>query len=256
MMTVNLQHMFDLVVVLTQKEMKVRYKNSFLGYLWSVGNPLAFAFVFFIAFKVVIKIRLEDYVVFLIAGLFPWQWFSNSVNASPMLYLGNASLIKKVSFPRNLIPLSLVAEDMIHFVLTIPVITLFLFLHGKTPSLAWLYLVPLMVFVQFLLTYGLALAVSSVNLFFRDLERLITISMTFLFYFTPVIFSESMVPDRYQVFLKANPLASLMINWRNVFLKGTLDPNAFVVSLAYAVLVFSIGSLIYWKLSPRFAETL
>lgn len=255
-MASNLQHMFDLVVVLVQKEMKVRYKNSFLGYVWSVGNPLAFAFVFFIAFKVVIRIRIEDYVLFLIAGLFPWQWFSNSVNASPMIYLGNASLIKKVSLPRNLIPLSLVLNDMIHFILTIPVISLLMLLHHKAPSFSWFYLIPLMLVIQFLLTYGLCLAISSVNLFFRDMERLVIICVTFLFYFTPVIFSEAMVPDRYRILLKVNPLASLMINWRNVFLKGTLDLNAFLVSSGYAVLLFGLGFFIYRKLSPRFAETL
>jgi len=85
----NLQHYIDLLIVLTQKEMKVRYKSSFLGYIWSIANPLAFAFVFFIAFKVVMKIKMENYTLFLITGLFPWQWFSNSVSLSPTIFLGN-----------------------------------------------------------------------------------------------------------------------------------------------------------------------
>src|SRR4030043_2235766 len=133
-MNKGFQHYFDLITVLTQKEMKVRYKSSFLGYLWSIAHPLAFALVFFIAFKIVMRIAMENYTLFLIAGLFPWQWFSNSVNASPMAFLLNASLIKKVSLPRNILPLATVLQDMIHFLLAIPVIVLFLFIYHKSPA--------------------------------------------------------------------------------------------------------------------------
>ena len=132
----QVQHYIDLITVLTQKELKVRYKSSVFGYLWSIGHPLAFAFVFFIAFKVVMKIEMEDYALFLIAGLFPWQWFSNSVNLSPMAFLGNASLIKKINFPRNVIPFAMVLQDMIHFLLSIPVIVLFTYLYHKSPALS------------------------------------------------------------------------------------------------------------------------
>ena len=129
------QYYIDLILVLTQKELKVRYKSSILGYLWSVAHPLAFAVVFYVAFKVIVKIPVENYALFLICGLFPWQWFANSVNAAPMIFLGNAPLIKKVNFPRNLIPFTLVLQDMVHFVLAIPVIILFLFFAGKIPGL-------------------------------------------------------------------------------------------------------------------------
>jgi len=133
------QHYIDLMIVLTQKELKVKYKSSFLGYLWSIAHPLAFALVFLVAFKIIMRIEIEDYALFLIAGLFPWQWFSNSVNASPLVFLGNASIIKKVNFPRNLMPFTQVFQDMIHFILAIPVIVLFLFIYRKSPSFSWLY---------------------------------------------------------------------------------------------------------------------
>ncbi|MCJ7747978.1 MAG: ABC transporter permease, partial [Desulfobacterales bacterium] len=153
-MNQRIQNIIDLIVVLTQKEMKVRYKSSFLGYLWSIAHPLAFALVFFIAFKIVMKIQMEDYSLFLIAGLFPWQWFSNSVNASPMVFLSNASIIKKVNFPRDIIPFAIVLQDMIHFILSIPVIVLFLFIYQKSPSLSWFYGIPLLMVIQFLMTLG------------------------------------------------------------------------------------------------------
>lgn len=255
-MNLKIQHSIDLITVLTQKEIKVRYKSSVFGYLWSIGHPLAFAFVFFIAFKVVMKIQMEDYALFLIAGLFPWQWFSNSVNAAPMVFLGNASIIKKVNFPRNIIPFTTVLQDMIHFILAIPVIVLFLFLYHKMPSLTWLYGIPLLLGVQFLMTYGISLMVSSINLFFRDLERLTVIFTTLLFYFTPIIYPETMIPEKYKPLINLNPLAPLMISWRNLFLNGQLEPASLMVSLAYSIFAFMIGYFVYRKLSWRFAEVL
>ncbi len=255
-MNSRIQRYIDLIIVLTQKEMKVRYKSSFFGYLWSIGHPLAFAFVFFIAFKIVMKIQMENYALFLIAGLFPWQWFANSINASPMVILGNASLIKKVNFPRNIIPFTIVLQDMIHFILSIPVILLFTFIYHKSPSLSWLYGIPLLLSAQFLMTFGVSLMISSVNLFFRDLERLTSIFVTLLFYFTPVIYPETMIPEKYKSFINLNPLSPLMISWRNLFLNGTLEPVSLTVVFAYSIFAFMLGYMVYRKLSWKFAEVL
>ena len=252
----KIQHYIDLIIVLTQKELKVKYKSSFFGYLWSIAHPLAFAFVFMVAFKVVMRIEVEDYALFLIAGLFPWQWFSNSVNAAPMVFLGNAPIIKKVNFPRNLMPFTQVFQDMIHFFLAIPVIVLFLFIYHKTPSLSWLFGIPILLIIQFFMTYGISLMVSSTNLFFRDLERLTIIFTTLLFYFTPIIYPEKMIPEKYKHLINLNPLSPLMVNWRNLFLSGTLDISLLLLSIGYATLVFAIGYFVYRKLSWKFAEVL
>ncbi|MCC6346462.1 MAG: ABC transporter permease [Nitrospirales bacterium] len=252
----NYENYRDLVIVLTQKEMKVRYKSSIFGYFWSVGHPLALAFVYFIAFKVIMKIQMEDYSLFLIAGLFPWQWFATSVNAAPVVFLGNASIIKKVNFPRSIIPLTTVLQDMIHFLLSVPVIVLFLFMYHKSPSLSWLYGIPILLVLQLLLTYGVALAVSSVSLFFRDFERLINIFITLLFYFTPIFYPETMVPKEYHHLLYANPLSPLMISWRELFLTGQLNAASLLATLFYGVIAFVGGYLVYRKLSWKFAEVL
>ncbi len=249
-------HYIDLILVIIQKDMKVKYKSSFLGYLWSVGHPLAFAFVFFIAFKVVMKIQMKDYALFLITGLFPWQWFANSINSAPLVFLSNASIIKKVNFSRQVLPLSAVLLDMIHFILAIPVIVLFMFIYGHSISAAWIYGIPLLLVAQFLLTYGLALIISSVNLFFRDLERIITICTTLLFYFTPVIYSEAMIPERFRYLVNLNPLAPLMVSWRNLFLSGDFDIRSLLVSLVYGTFFIGLGLMLYNKLSCKFAEVL
>jgi lipopolysaccharide transport system permease protein len=236
--------------------MKVRYKSSFLGYLWSIGNPLAFALVYWIAFKVVMKIQMQNYSLFLIAGLFPWQWFSNSVNASTTVFIGNSSVIKKVNFPRNVIPLALVLQDMIHFLLSVPVIMLFLFVYHKSPSASWIFGLPVLLAIQLFMTYGFALVMSSVNLFFRDMERLVSILLTFLFYFTPIFYPLEMVPEKYRYLIQFNPLAPLMLSWRDLFLDGRLDWRYIFLGFLYACTFYAAGYLVYKKLSSKFAEIL
>ena len=251
-----LQHYIDLIIVFTQKDLKVRYKNSFLGYLWSVAHPLAFAVVFYVAFKLIVRIPTENYALFLICGLFPWQWFANSLNASPMIFLGNAQLIKKVNFPRNIIPFTLVLQDMIHFVLAIPVITAFLLFSGMKPHLLWLVGIPILIIAQFCLVYGICLMIASLNLFFRDLERVTTIFTTILFYITPVFFPETMIPSKYQFIMKLNPLTPLIINWRNLFMNGVLQLDNIVLSVCYGIVFLAVGLIVYRNLSWRFAEVL
>ena len=252
----NIQHFLDLVLVLTQKEVKVRYKNSVLGYLWSIGHPLAYTAVFWIAFKIVMRINMENYLLFLITGLFPWQWFANSVNVSPIAYISNAQIIKKVSFPRNIIPLTIVLQDMIHFVFTLPVIGLVMHIYGKHPSAAWIAGIPLMLFLQLIFTYGISLVVSTVNLFFRDLERLTGILVTFIFYFTPIVYSYDMIPEQYRGYANLNPLTPFMVGWRSLFLDSAIDFHSLSLCAIYAVISLVLGHLVYRSLSWRFGEVI
>ncbi|NTV52302.1 MAG: ABC transporter permease [Candidatus Firestonebacteria bacterium] len=252
----SVKHLVDLIVVLTQKDLKVRYKSSFLGYFWSVANPLAYAFVFYIAFKIVMKIQMENYALFLIAGLFPWQWFSNSVNVNIFCFLNNASIIKKVNFPKSIIPFTLVLQDLIHFLAAVPVIVLFMAIYHKSPSWNWIYGIPILLVIQLILTYGLALFVSTINLFFRDLERLTALGVTLLFYFTPVFYSETMIPAKYHYFIQINPLSTLIISWRNLFLNGQINWMYIAASFVSGLVFLAGGYWVYSKLSWKFAEVL
>lgn len=246
----------DLVLVLTQKELKVRYKRSFLGYLWSIANPLALALVFFIAFKIFMKIPIENYTLFLIAGLFPWQWFLNSVNSSATVFIGNATLIKKMHFRHEVLVVATILNDMLHFLLSIPVIILFLFVYGLQPSMLWLLGIPVLLIVQFIMTMGFSLAVSALNLFFRDIERIVFIFTSLMFYLTPIIYSEEMVPAEYKTLILSNPLSILFISWRNLLMHGVLSFKDTAMAFVASSLVFIAGYLIYRKLKWRFAEVL
>ena len=252
----DILYYFDLVSVLTAKELKVRYKNSVLGYFWSVLNPLSMALIFLFAFKKVLKIPIENYTFFLICGLFPWQWFSNSVMVSTNILLSNATLIKKTNFSFYIIPLVSVLNDMIHFIMSIPIILALALSYKIWPTIAWIYGILLLTISQFFLTFGISLFVSSLNLFFRDLERIVNIGIMILFYGTPIFYDTSFVPQRYKFFIIINPLAGIIENWRDIFMKNSINFPLFWKNLAYNIIIFSLGFFIFKKLSYKFGEIL
>ncbi|MEK7548580.1 MAG: ABC transporter permease [Patescibacteria group bacterium] len=250
------QYQKDLIVALVRKEVKVRYKNSFLGYLWSILLPLSQALVFYVAFKFIVRIQIENYVLFLVAGLFPWQWFVNSVQSSATAFLGNATLIKKTVFPREFIIYANVLNDLVHFLLSLPVILIFLLAYHQGLHLTTLLILPILLIIQFFLTTGVALIVSTVNVFFRDLERLVVIMISVLFYLTPIVFAESMIPPKLNFLLFANPLAGLISSYRQLFLYGTVNWSYLALAAGYAIIFFIIGRNVFKKLQWRFAEVL
>jgi lipopolysaccharide transport system permease protein len=257
----SLRYNLDLLYELTKKELRVRYKSSILGYFWSLLNPLAMAMVFFVAFRVVLKVSLTDshwpFALFLIAGLFPWQWFSNSIGACTNVYVNNATLIRKVAFRRELLPLATVLNDMFHFLASIPVVLGLLIYCGGTPSWHLLYGLPALMFAQLLLTCGGGLLVSSLNLFFRDLRNVISILLQMLFYVTPVLYDLDKVAREHPAvlnYLKCNPVAPLMDAYRQLLLEGVFRADLFALSLMYGVSVFAIGWGVHAKLKWKFAE--
>jgi homopolymeric O-antigen transport system permease protein len=252
----RLSYHADLILVLVQKEMKVRYKNSALGYAWSVANPLFFTAVYTVALGIYLRLEIPGYPypLFLIAGQFPWQWLASSMGGAPMVFIANASLIKKVRFPRHVLVASSVLSDAIHFLLTIPVIVLLLLWYGFAPSWSWLPGIPLLTFAQFMTVYGAALAVASLNVVFRDLERLVGIFLQALFFLTPIVYAVAIVPPKYHVWLKLNPVAPLIRAWQKLFLEGNLDLLLVAAAYLCGLACLVVGALVYRALSPRFGE--
>lgn len=250
------EYLRDLFFSLIQKEWKIRYKSSWLGYAWSLANPIVFACVYYVAFGVVMGVQIPHYALFLIAGLFPWQWLAHSLSAAPHIFLVNASLLKRVRFPRNFLVGATVFNDGLHFVFSIPVIAGLMLVDGLQPRWSWLLGILLLVPAQFLMVHGLALAVASLNLFFRDLDHLTGLVVNFLFFLTPIAYSSSMIPPAYQPIMSLNPVSPLMLSWQGLFLTGTLDWPSIGASYAWAFVSLGFGVLLFNRLSPRFAEVL
>jgi lipopolysaccharide transport system permease protein len=252
----NWENYRDLLLVLVQKELKVRYSNKLLGYLWSIANPLASALIYYVAFRLLMRVQIENYPLVLISGVFPWQWFTNAVGSAPNLFVGNSTIIKKVQFPRQIVPLSAGLNHLFHFVASLPVILLFLGIFRQSPTVEWLYGVPILLVIQFIMVYGLTLMLASVNIFLRDLERLTNILLHFTFYVTPILYPLEHIPQGYRDLIALNPVAPLIVSWRELILNGRLEPIYLLISLGYALLFWAIGYLVYRKLSWKFAEVI
>jgi len=250
----SLRYYADLLTVLLATELKVRYKSTVLGYAWSVLYPLAFAGVFFLVFSVYMRVRIDNYALFLIAGLFPWQWFANCANGAHAHFLRSGSLLKKVCFPRSLLVVADILNNMIHFLLSVPVIVVFMLFYRAYPAACWLWAVPLLVAVQFMFALGFALLVATANLFFRDLERLVAIGTMIWFYLTPVFYHVNMIPPHLRWLVYVNPMASLTVCWRSVFLNGVLPWDMLAAAAGFAVVMLAVGYRVYSAYEWRFAE--
>lgn len=248
----------ELTLELLKKELKVRYKNSILGYFWSIALPLSQAILYFYAFKFIMRIKIDNYAFFLITGLFPWQWLSNSLSSSVQVIVGNALIIKKTLLPRELLVISTVLNDCFHFVLSIPIIFLFSFLYHINISINKLLLLPLIIFIQFMLTLGLTFLVSAIGVLFRDVERLVMLGLNFLFYISPIVYDTSMIPQKFMKLLKLlNPVFSLIEMYRYAFSLSQIDFISYLIlSSIHAILFLLIGYSIFSKLKWLFGEIL
>ncbi|MBN2072643.1 MAG: ABC transporter permease [Actinobacteria bacterium] len=250
----------ELLFSLTKKELKVKYRGSVLGFFWSLLNPILTMLVYSFVFSIVMRGGIEEFAVFLLSALLPFNFLSNSVNYGAGSIISNSNLINKIYFPREIIPLSIVLSNLINFLLELVALFIALTVLGYKFYI-FLYLLPVVIFVQIFLVVGMTLLVSALNVFFRDLQHLITIIMMVWFFGTPVIYPMSMVPEKYQVILKINPMTVYAAYYRNIFyfvkypegagFPGLVDT---VTAVGITLFIFFIGYFVFKKLEHRFAE--
>lgn len=250
------QLFFELLFVLVKKELTVRYKGSVLGYFWALLNPFAFALVYFIAFKLVMRVQIENYPIFLITGMFPWLWLTNSIIHAASTYKNNSSLVKRVNINRIILPLSNIVYEMIHFILALPILFFFLYLSGGAASSSWLWQIPLMLVIEFLLIFPFATILAITNVYINDIEYLVSIFISLLFFVTPIVYPLNLIPEAFKGYFELNPTVNVLNAWRSVFLEGTLDLNQLFYPIVLSVILLCLSVIIYKKFSPKLGELL
>ncbi len=246
----------DLIYILTVKDIKTRYKNNVLGYVWSLANPLAYAVIFYFAFGIIFRFKMENYALFLICGLFPWQWLNNSAVTSANVFLSNSNLIKKAIFPRYIVVVASCLQEGFHFLMTVPVIILFMLLFDVEINSMLLLAVPVLLLIQFLMVIGLSLIIGTLNVFFRDINYIVQVTFQMLFYLTPILYPVSKIPEEYAAYMALNPFFPIITCWRDIFLHGTVDMSYVLLALVYSILFLGVGVFIYNRLSWKFAEAM
>lgn len=239
-----------------RKEIRGKYKGSFLGVLWSFINPLLTTLVYAIVFPFILKNAQEHYTTFIIIAVLPWNWFTATIAQATSTILQNGGIIKKVYFPRTILPISINVSNLINFLISCIIIALFLIFSGIGFSINILFL-PLVILTQFILLQGITLITSSINVYVRDLEYIINFLIAMLFYATPVLYSMDMFPPRFRSILRLNPMATLIESYRNIlYYKQIPDLLGIGIILIFSIVLLFIGTIVFKRLEKGFAEEL
>jgi homopolymeric O-antigen transport system permease protein len=215
-----------LVRTLVVRELKARYRGSVLGFLWSFLNPLMLMLVYALVFSFYLRSDTQSYAAFLLSGLLPWIWFASSVLEGTSSVVAGSNLVNKALFPAEVLPVVPVVANLVHFVLGLPILVLFLLFYGKSvPPLV--VLLPALLLVQFLFTTALVLALSALNVFYRDLQHIVGNLMTLWFFLTPVVYEAKNVPHPFAWTLRLNPMAPLIKGYQDLFYYQELRPHFF-----------------------------
>lgn len=207
----------ELLGNLIRKELKARYTNSILGFLWTFFNPAVYLIVFYVVFRFFLPGGIPNFAIFLLAGLLPWNLFSNSLASGATSITGNASLVQKVWFPREVLPLAAVGASTVHFFLQSVVLGIALVVFTAAPAWHYLPLLPVAVLVLALLAAAFSLIVSVMNVYMRDTQHFIEVALLPWFYITPIIYPFRLVADQSPVLyrlLLANPLAPIVLTFQ------------------------------------------
>ena len=239
-----------------KKDIGGKYKNSFLGVLWSFVNPLLQIIVYAIIFPLIMKNDIPNYVVFMVCGLIPWNYFSSVINRSSFTMIENGNIIKKVYFPREILPISVVTSETVTFLISSILILLFTFGYGLEITINIIFY-PLVLLVQYIMLLGISLIVSSVTVYFRDLQHFIGVLLQLFFYATPIVYAVDVIPVNFQWILKFNPMTYIIEGYRDIFWGQTSpDISTLLIVLAIGIVLCIVGYLIFNKLQKRFAEEL
>lgn len=246
----------ELLKTNVKKDVRGKYKKSFLGFLWSFLNPLLQIGVYAVVFPLILKDTQSNYVIFLCTGLIPWTFFSTAVSRSAGCMIENGNILKKVYFPREIIPISLVTAEAFNFIISTIIIIAFVVFYGLGIT-KYIIFYPLILIVQYLLVLALAFIISSVTVYFRDLQHFIGIGLQLLFYGTPIVYDGSTIPESFRWIININPMTYIIGAFRDIFYNQKMPD---LVSLGYLAIILIgacvIGYLIFNKLQKRFAEEL
>ena len=252
----RLVYLYDLLKELIARDMKMRYKGSWLGVAWSFVNPILHLLIFYFLFQMVLTLNIRRYSAFAFCGMISWTWFQASLSQAAGIIKSSRELVRQPGFPSAILPVLAVANNLINFLIALPILMLVLIINGALPTLSVLAL-PLVMVTQFGFTLSLAYVVAAVNVFFRDTQHILTVFLQLYFFMTPVFYDASSVPERYRLLYQLNPMMHLVEAYRSILLHGQM-PNGLplIVLSLLAVLLLGTGLKIFTRASHRFVEEL
>lgn len=254
----HLKELYDyreMVFSLVKKDLRGRYKGSVLGFLWTFINPLLQLMVFTLVFSVIMKAGYDQYYLFLFVALVPWMFFSSSVQDGSTAIIREKDMVKKIYFPREVMPIATVTSGFVNMLLTFIVIFIVLIISGKGINPIALLCLPFVMIVEYILCLGIAMIVAALTVYFRDLQYILGIFTMALQYMTPVMYGSEMVPAWAMPIFQANPMTPIIEMYRQIlYYKEVPEMISLLYVLTLGIIFIVLGFVCFNKLQKGFAE--
>jgi lipopolysaccharide transport system permease protein len=252
----GLTYQSDLLRHLVWRDFSLRYKQSALGVLWSLLLPLAQLLVMVFLFQSVVPLNIEAYPAFVFCALLPWGWFSSCLGSSGGLFMGNRDLVRHPNFVPVRLAIVNTLSNLITYLAALPIL-LFVLLAYERPITFALLLFPVLLLIQATLTIGLSLIIATLNVFYRDVQHIVTVSLLLLFYLTPVFYRPQSVAAKYHLVYEINPIAVLIQAYRDIFFNGAYPAwGSLALAAVVSVVVYVLGVLIYNSQQHNLIDTI
>lgn len=243
------------------KDIKTRYAGSVLGPLWVITTPLYQIFLYTFVFSTILRVRFDDggtssFVVYLLAGLIPWLFFSDATMRGVSSFLENGNIIKKVKFPVEICIVSAVLSAVLTFSIYMILYSAILIYMGIFKPLTFpLFILPFA--IQVLLIFGLSLGLGSIAVFFRDITQVVGMILNLFFFLTPIVYPASIIPENVKWIFYINPFYFIVEIYRGVLVRGELpDINLFIYPAIFSIVIFLLGYYIFKKTKNAFMDIL
>lgn len=247
----------QMIISLVRKDLRGRYKGSVLGFLWTFINPLLQLCIYTIVFSTIMRAGIDKFYIFLFVALVPWIFFSSCLTGGSTVVIGNQDLVKKIYFPRIVLPLSYVTSCFVNMLLSFVVVFAVLIVTDYGINFAAILYLPLIMLVEYILALGIALISSACTVYLRDLEHILGIVSMGWMYLTPIVYSPEMVPEQFLVFFNLNPMTPIIQAYRDIlYYKQAPHLETLVQAAVLGIVVVIIGSYLFNKLQKGFIEEL
>lgn len=247
----------QMIASLVKKDLRGRYKGSVLGFLWTFINPLFQLLVYTFVFSFILKSNIDKYYLYLFVALIPWIFFSSSITGGSASIVAQKDLVKKIYFPRQVIPIAYVTSCFVNMLLCFIVIFAVVLLSGVGFNFLAVCCLPVIMLVEYLLSLGMALLASAVTVYFKDLEHILGIVSMAWMYLTPIMYDKSIVPERFRPVFNLNPMTHIIECYRAVLYEKSIPQlSSLLSSFLLGILFLVVGWIVFDKLQKHFAEEL
>lgn len=244
-----------LLYQLTLRDIRSRYKQSIIGYVWVIINPLVQLLVYSFVFSTIFRFPTNNipYSIFLFSGLLPWIYLQSSLSTATLSLVDSSDLLRKVYFPREVLIYSVIISKSVDFLFACLILIVFLFYYNISPASTVIFVLPIFL-IQVILMTGIGLILSTFNLFYRDIQYLVNLLLMLWMYLSPVVYSLSLVPKEFLFIYKLNPMVGIIEGYRSAIFNYPFDKGTIVWSVLISISIFLVGFIVFKRSEKVFSD--